>query len=103
MHRIIFTIIIGIIVNSHVLAGTYSDAVALQSKCEIAGNLSKSFYGKKQDELRTSAADLKKQMKSKKISEKTGGDMQYLIWMGYSAQSAQDAYMAGWGWCMDQK
>ena len=46
MQRIIFTIIISVIVNSHVLAGTYSDAVTLQSKCEIAGNLSKSFYGK---------------------------------------------------------
>lgn len=92
-----------VFLSSSALATTYSDAVERQSKCEAAGKISQSSHGITQAELRSTVADLSKQMDTKKVSKKLGGDMQYLVWVGYSADSSTNAYMKGWAWCMDQK
>lgn len=51
--------------------------------------------------MKGAVGDMQKKMDKKEITKKLGGQTQYLIWLGYSAANARDAYMKGWGWCMD--
>jgi protein-tyrosine-phosphatase len=88
---------------SSATAADYSDAVAKQSKCESAGELAKSFHGSTTEELRSSAKELDKQARAKKISTKLADATKYVMFMGKTAKSPKDAYMLAWGWCMDQK
>lgn len=83
-------------------ATTYSKEVERQTKCESAGSVARSHHGISQDELRAAVSGIQKKMDKKEITKKLGGDTQYLIWVGYSASSPKEAFMKGWGWCMDQ-
>lgn len=84
------------------MAGDYSAAVNKQSRCESAGELARSYYGVPTATFRVDAADIQKMMDIKKISKKVGTATRYLMFVGISAKSPKDAYMQGWGWCMDQ-
>jgi hypothetical protein len=92
-----------VLVSSGAAAGDYSDAVAKQSKCESAGELAQSFYGRTTAELRAAAKDLNDQAKAKKISKDLAASTSYILFMGKTAKSSKDAYMQAWAWCMDQK
>lgn len=94
---------IGCMLTLNASAQTYSKEVERQAKCESAGAVAQSHHGISQDALRSAVKDIQKKMDSKEISKKLGGDTQYLIWIGYSASTPKEAYMKGWGWCMDKK
>jgi Skp family chaperone for outer membrane proteins len=84
-------------------AATYTDAVEKQSKCKAAGKLSQSFYGTTREHLQAEAKKVQVQEKLKKISKDLSSETVYLMYIGYKASSAHEAYMKGWAQCMDQK
>lgn len=84
-------------------AATYTDAVEKQSKCKAAGELSQSFYGSTREHLQAEAKKVQAQEKHKKISKDLSTETVYLMYVGYKASSAREAYMKGWAQCMDQK
>jgi hypothetical protein len=84
-------------------AGEYTTAAQKQSKCEAAGELAQSFYGKTTGEFRAQLAEIDGQAKAKKISKNLATDTKYILFMGKIAKSEKAAYMEAWAWCMDNR
>jgi protein-tyrosine-phosphatase len=103
MNRFAVLCLIALMASPALHAGTYTEAVRKNSRCESAGELAKSFYGTTTADLRRYAAEIDSQAKAKKITRTLAAETKYIFFMGNTAKSEKDAYMQAWAWCMDQK
>lgn len=82
---------------------TYTEEVAKQERCKGDAELARSFFGASPDAVKAAYADARKRVHAKQLSSKKADDLRFLVYVGMSASSSDEAYMKGWSACMDGK
>lgn len=93
MKKLLLVAILLSALSPHANAGTYSNAVAEQEECQVAGDLARAAYN-----VRQSGVSLEQ---FKPHTEKLSPLLQEVSMIGFEAQSSQSAYMRGWAKCKD--
>lgn len=103
MNRFIgaFMVMVGMVMATNALAGSYSSSAALQESCNDAGTTAKNWHGRTKKEVERKFADINKRLKSGEFSESRWRDLSALVGLGKDAPSDHAAYMRGWAYCMD--
>lgn len=78
---------------------SYTDIIKVKYACESVGGTAKWGF-----EVKTQGGSLEGLLKEveKAVSKKNKDEMSNIVKMGYGADSEEEAYMLGWGYCMDE-